>query len=418
MVLSWGYAFSGAIIAHLGIFNSEPINIAFRAVYLGSALYLILGATLHRRSFKFTKFAWIFIMFLIIYLIRMFYDIEYRQLRYGRLSPSYIYIYSIGNNFIPAVAVFLTAKYCSYKDYIKILYWFLLIVNVMLITYVIRAFGFNFDVFMARNALDVDATDKNRAVLGPITYSFTGEVLAVISLFMLLVKDVLKKPPKKALLLFTFALGVLNLLLGASRSPFLGFVFISMLCFFYYLRNSKKTWSFYNKLLGAFIIMTATVLTLLKTVFKNVDFYIFTRLQTMVDKQQSGTGEHRNAQWGDTIEKFLSEPIFGEAFVLRRNDSQFVGVDPHNVFLEVFMSVGIFGAIFFYLAYFGFLTRLYIAFMNNYKTYFIFGILMIASTFAMLTSSSIFLGYKWLPLMCFLLSIPVLDKKVNRSIKH
>jgi len=418
VLMCFGYTLSASTAAHLGVLDAERFNLIFRIIYPAISMFLLIGAFKHRKLIKLNRLSYIFLIFLIVYLIRYFYDVEIRGITVGRQNKLVMHAFSLANTFLPVIAIVFTARFSKFQNYLNLLYWFIVYLNIVLFLFVILNYGFNFQLFIARNSLDLDKTDKTRGVIGPITYSFTGEVLALLSLAKLLVLNNYNSKGMKLVYLFFVFLGVGNLLLGASRGPFVGFVLTSLVVVYYYLKNSPKVKAFYLKLFNWIIGILATIIILLKTLLKDVDFYILSRFATTFEKQQSGTGEHRNIQWNLAWDSFKRAPVFGEAFVVFPSENKFMGVDPHNVFLEVFMATGIFGSTLFFIAFFGLLFKTLLALLNGNKNYFFLSIIMYACVVSMAFSSNIFRGYRWMGLFVFLLIISYRQSEnLNNQIK-
>lgn len=411
VLLCFGYTLSASTASHLGILDAEVFNIVFRAIYPALSIFLVVGGLMYAWEYKMTKLAFVFFLFSFFYWIKFFYEVEFKGLMPGRLSKIYLYAFSIGNTLLPITAIFLTARLTDYKKYLNKLYWFVAFLNVSLITFVLINYGFDFQVFIVRNSLDLDPTDNTRAVLGPITYSFTGEVMALLALTKILI---LKDYNSRWILLvciLTGFIGFINLILGASRGPFVGFVLTSLMVFYYYLRNSRKVASFYIRLANWTFSIIAGIIIAFSTVLKDIEFSIINRLFTTIEKQQSGEGEHRNTQWDYAWGNFLESPVFGDAYLIKE-----IRVDPHNVFLEVFMATGVVGATLFYIAFFGLLIKIVLSIVNKDKYFFFLSIVMQACVFTMAFSSNIFRGYRWMGLLVFLLAIP-LSRKTDTEVE-
>ena len=88
--------------------NSTPINIAFRSLYLAMSLYLIFMSFL-KKDTKIPSMALPLIFFWIIYVARILYDKEIRNI-YTDHTKTEIYSFALGNIFFPMFSTLLYGK--------------------------------------------------------------------------------------------------------------------------------------------------------------------------------------------------------------------------------------------------------------------------------------------------------------------
>lgn len=190
-------------------------------------------------------------------------------------------------------------------------------------------------MFLKRVSI-VGVEDEKALVINTILVSFMGEVLFLFSAFLLLKGWF---PVKKTFIIAALLLGILNLVMGASRGPMLGalagvvFLFYAFLPLYLKIKRSK---------VYTIVFFIIGIVILAQKVDLKENFESFNRIFIFIENRQSivNVKEARDYEWSAAWQQFLENPIFGDKII---NDyDQYY---PHNIYLEVLQSVGIVGAI-------------------------------------------------------------------------
>jgi O-antigen ligase len=197
-------------------------------------------------------------------------------------------------------------------------------------------YGFGVEIFTVRARIGENGVN----IFNPIGVSKEGANLAIFSLFFLLFKKHRLFRRSKIILLLTFMLGLLNLLLGASRGPTASFllVVISMVLYNLYVARKSLRYMFnVSAVMGgiAFVIMQYVI-----PAINNGAFSLAKRVAQATDK---GFGEEVRAyQWRAAWEQIKSSPIWGERMV-----ENYLNHSPHNLYIEIMLATGIVGTLVF-----------------------------------------------------------------------
>ncbi len=332
---------------------------------------MILGISLiFKNRFSINKsFSFLF-LFWLIYIVRLVVDLSIRDVPVFE-SDFYIYFYSILGTFVPMLSVAIAFKYL--KDLIIIDYVILfLVLSCLAILYMIFSSGTYFTLLLAERIWVTGTEDSH--IVNPIVISRDGGLLGVLSYFCITLSNFSRK--KKVYLFFSFCLGILCLLIGASRGPIAGFVFVFLLINLYWLRRRRKNWYFK----ALYYLTIFSVIFLLMFILWKFDFYeeiaIINRFEDFSGSNFSE--EARYLQWQEAFVQISESPILGERIVER-----FGNHSPHNIFIEVLLATGVVGSILFLIAlvasfknfYLEYKSRsLYIVFHFCFLLYIMFGL--------------------------------------------
>jgi O-antigen ligase len=168
------------------------------------------------------------------------------------------------------------------------------------------------------------------AFISPLALSYSSSLIIGIGIYYLAFSSA--TPKERIALYLTIGMSFIPFLLGASRGSVLSLVL--PLTHIFFLKGMLKG---NLKLLLVFIFFGIVILYL-ATVF---DSAVFRRtFNIMRDIQAGGESSLRLQIWEASIAQFQMSPIFGDSVQMR----EFSGY-PHNLFLEVLMSTGIYGFI-------------------------------------------------------------------------
>ncbi|MDP4201573.1 MAG: O-antigen ligase family protein [Bacteroidota bacterium] len=389
LFLTFGYPLSVSIPVLLHL-PSEAINISFRIVYVLLSIYIIVG-TLSIKEKRVISIGGLFILlFWVPYSIRLIYDISFKGIIFN--SPFYVYSFAFGNCLLPSIAIILSGKFINTDQLKRAILIFLILVNIVTLILLIYSSGGLSLESLSQRAMISDSNDDSKSMLNAIIISQTGEFLAVISFAQL----VLNGHGKKILLFSSFLLGIFNLMIGASRGPMLSFAFCAILILFIFFSRIKITYARLAKIAAWFITILIFYFTVISSLFESANITIFVRLMDLYDGGQGASLDDRPLLFKSAWNQFLSSPIIGDQYL-----SIYGNYYPHNIFLEILMSLGLTGAfIFLGVLVFSF-RKASILFKGYNDTVFIPFILLITILLAGMTSGCLFAGvglWTWLSL--------------------
>ncbi|PID68035.1 MAG: hypothetical protein CR968_03595 [Flavobacteriia bacterium] len=256
-------------------------------------------------------------LFFFIYFIRIVYDLYILNIDYTRKPYEYVATY-IASTLIPAISVF-------YLDEKKINWR-----KVLLYTY------FCFCFFASINILFSDFVGNESRSSGitpmwPIGFGQTGTTLIILSIF---VYNLFKKNLYKILVICSSFLGLIIIVMSASKGPLLSLLFALVI----YLFTIGIPNIFKNIL---FIIM---FLALAILAWKTHTVHIVERITQSIQTQDPSTLE-RLEILNQTLINIKTDPLLGHSFLIQT--AQLDSYYPHNLLLEAFMTTGIIGGILF-----------------------------------------------------------------------
>jgi O-antigen ligase len=249
-----------------------------------------------------------------------------------------VYSFYLGNILIPVVAIVLAAKYINLEKLIRCIYLVLLISNILIITIFLDQRNWELAIEILVNRAEIKGTDDSLLV-NPISYGLYGGYLFVLSSTLLVIFKKSISSFLKILLWFSILIGFVNLLISTSRGPFL---FTSLALFILFISSISIKKINVNVLLRTIFISFLVIFIL--NLFTNyisdsdIEIGIFQRFVSTKESLQSGEKEIRNELYQEGLDMFANSPFLGKKFVLDSTQSY-----PHNVFIEILMSLGLFG---------------------------------------------------------------------------
>lgn len=311
-----GYPLVVLIGTSFGIEESQVVTIPFRYTYLFFSLLYIAFNLFYFNNKKYNINFLLFNIFWALYIIRLIYDVYFRDIEANQFSNSNMVLgFAMGVSFLPA----LNSQYISLKAierFYKILFPTLLVISILSIPFAFKSLQENF-----------------RAIggvgLGTISYGHYGASLVIISLFRILKHKIYGK----VLSIAGVIVGFVIMGISASKSPFAS---LAVVLFFYLLsRLSIKRFITIGILLTALLLSFQYYLAFL--VEKGSGFIL--RFQRFFE---SGD-ELRFQLIKEAMHEFIENPFFGNQFVLEKGVG--AGIYPHNLILESFLALGVLGGI-------------------------------------------------------------------------
>lgn len=400
----YGFPLQSAIPFILQI-NSNPINIGIRVSLLLISLFLIVFSAFRRIEKLNIGFVWMMVFWL-LYTIRLIYDLEIKGVHFVEESKFYVYSFAFGACLIPAMAIYLNGKHLNLKTCIKFTFWLLLLSNLSLVYTLLSYHEWSLvQVFLTRASVLIEVDGEKISIVNGITISYYGQLLALVSIFFIKLKIFEGRLAQFFLSAVCF-LGILNLVMGASRGPLL--TFISLLIITYLYTFSQIKFNLVKSIKGFLlvILVLGTVATIFFRNFALEDIQFFSRLQNSYDEHViSNVKEERDYQWESAIAQFVKSPVWGDKFV---ND--FDNSYAHNSILDVLMSLGLLGFFSYIMIYVYLIPKFRYAIhgLKENPSFFFFCILFLAENLAGLTSGGTFAAINFWLLMALLLSYPTL----------
>lgn len=319
-----GYAFVTSLFVPI-VSNVEVVTtlvtVPYRAlILLLSLVVLFLHLTGHRQITYFTK---LYIVFWILLLFRMFYDLEIRDDFFVSDSlRNKLWLYSIGVCFISMISVLLSIRSINFK----MCFWGIYLTTTISMILSLKA---NEALFMN----DIGRLEGNVA-LSSISFGHSGVLGALLSLFCY--KNT-RSFIVKVLCLGIFVLGIFIMLKAGSRGPLVAFVIVILS---YGISRSKNfvtlIWT-----VGLSVLLIYFLQDYILDWIEQVSPVMRKRLELAINEYDSSG---RDIILVDAINEFLDNPILGSQFAFNLNG----GIRySHNIIVDAFMGLGLFGGILF-----------------------------------------------------------------------
>jgi O-antigen ligase len=396
----FGYPLQVACSLLVGV-SPTPINVASRAIYLLVALLILLVTFLRRESRPIATGFLFFLLFWLVYGTRFIYDIEVRQQLLQMGTPSVwtktkLYQFAFGSCFLSPLGIYFGARYISLPRLANFLIWFMAITNILVLVALLKiAQGDLASLLLERFTV----RDKNEdgLVLNPILISHVGEVGVLFCVIGLFYSQRIKV--FRPMLYAGLGVSVLNLLLGASRGPFL----VTFILLFWLFAQTIKV-RFRSLKFWLLTIVKTSAVVLLIAQYVSFDylidnFAIFDRFRYMSEQRSNNEGEARDDSYACAWESFVRSPLVGESYLDCYKDY------PHNIILEVLMSTGLAGGVMFgCMFYFLFLKYRDLGNLLVYERGLLsIQFMVLCIVFSYLTSGAIFIGAPfWMAVALFL----------------
>lgn len=307
-------------------FNTSDGSIFYRFLVVFFSLLVILLQIKKLPKLKLNALT----LFFILYSVRIVYDLSLKGITTSYIETSKIYLFYFGGIILPAIAIsFMNINFNKLNQ---------LIFHISLIQCFFVAYGlyllYGFDILSLLSDrylfTSSEINDGNGSPLNPILVSRSGATL-----FALLFVNILfnKVKLKSIVSLISFILSFSLILLGGSRGPLIACVLILIFSLFYYYKESINKNIIYGFLI--FLLMYFGINYLINNYSESIG--LVTRINDSL-LNSSGFTFGREEHFKSAFNQFLNNPIIGDKIF--DNHSNFY---PHNLFLEAFMALGLFG---------------------------------------------------------------------------
>lgn len=317
-------------------------------------MYLIITRLFNKRPYLTTVLV-VFILFWVIYGMRVIYDIEIRELAFMNYSKYYVYSWAFGCSFIPALAVFFNADLINVRRLSRNLLLILIVANICITSGLLYFSPYSLlGILESRSDLLIEIGGKQINLINSISISFYGELLLLSSIVFLI--TYFKVISKKFIVLICVAypVGIFNLLAGASRGSMLSFIFLLLVIVTFSvvfgLQRLLQKGNLAVSLIRSFVFFTSILILLLFFLIYSIqksNFTILRRMKELSQLQLTGINYDRIYMWKSAWQQFKEHPMMGDSFVNRVGQTY-----SHNIILESLMATGLLGTIpfLFYLA--------------------------------------------------------------------
>lgn len=369
-------------------YDSTPVNILFRAVYLFVSLCLVLFGIFsiikqggHELRLNLPLLA--FLIFWFVYGFRLIYDLEWKEWKLLEYHKYYVYAWAFGSSLIPALAILLNGRFMVAKRLTKRIFWFFLISVFALAGYLVFFSGLAFnelltshyELFLSGKLIDlerlpIELKRSSIVLLNSITLSFYGALMGVMATAWFLFYQCRISIWYTFVLVAALIAAIFLLLVGASRGPLLMFLFLTgaviMVSAGYFsfrftrfiLTTIRKRFgkdqclgdvgfSFTSVLYKWMMLLTGLLMIFTVYRYGRDKISISTdqlamkqRYIQMVEYHNDGNSTIRIDMWKSALHQFRTNPVFGDSFI--NNVGQHYS---HNIFMDVLMSVGVVGSI-------------------------------------------------------------------------
>ena len=397
-LVTFSYPITASIPVLLGV-DSTPINIGLRLIYLSLTCYLILSTAFYKKPRGLAIGGWLLLLFWLMYSIRINYDIHVRGIVFGSFSLFKFYTLFYGSGVLTAIATLLTTRHVNLKKLEKYFYNTIVLSNIATVFMVLRLFkSFNPIVIAARVQFSVELADGSvrENVLNPIIIGYYGELLSLLSVYYLLFEK--RTKIKRIFNFIGIFIGMYVLIIGGSKGPFVSYFLILIFLSFLKLYRSKKTSMFYLKL---FSIPSLIIISFAQFIAPRIPWEkltMFTRMKSWLTNDYSNSLDNRDDKFDFAWQQFLENPFIGSRYLDQFNSY------PHNIFLEVFMALGVIGGLILVAIISNVLFRIFLDSIGN-GNYIFFSILVLAQILFGMTSGSLFISYPLWILIALYVSI-------------
>jgi hypothetical protein len=317
------YPLGAAIAQALGIQNT-PISIATRIVIASLSIILIVKFVSKNRTNYNNKIIILTLFFWFCYFLRIYYD-TIVNLTPMFFEPYEYWIWGIGGSFIPMLGLALViGEERNGFLHFRTLYYMFLVSGVS----VALTASTTVDTVYGQD----NSGRLNLVALNPISLGNVGASLFLMSFWILF----LWKRPRKLLSNVLYAgsglLGAFLMLASNSRGPLMGLA-LALVFAFVAMNSSRKFWIVLVTIIAAAAFVPAAIL-----IDQTFNTGIYERLIAQ-DQFEDGNVLGRYDRYTLAMKSFTDQPFLGTGLEIPE-----IGGYPHNVVIESFIAVGLFGA--------------------------------------------------------------------------
>ncbi len=380
-LLTFGYLFPYMLAKPLHLHN-EYFTIPFRFIMLIFSVFLI--ADNRQNLKKNISIQLFFTLFWCFYVVKVCFSYRYYPFVESDIIPKEkdVYLRVFGLIYLPSMAL-LSIDYnkINFAKLINYIFLFLTLVLGISLVY------------------ELIVVKKYFASSGIFSVYYISSSHYALSLLLIAIYRLQypKLYQRKWLSYLAIILAIIVIIFSSSRSPVFALGFIGLLFLIW-----KGNWRFWLLSCISFLLF-ALVLYLVKDYSSEYSF-VYRTYQAIFEGNASGRGYYMNKG----IAYFLKNPLLGNRFLLED------GTYPHNIFLEIAMSMGVLGLILFFLwikPLLQFQTK-YLVFWQEKNLFLLFFVQYFALS---LTSCNLFSNIEFWYFSCIFVSLIVLENEKIKS---
>lgn len=292
--------------------DEEYYTDVYRVISLLPSLLIIFSHFQKKIKIE-SKFIFLFFTF---YFFRMCYDFYVLEIDYDK-NPYEYFATFFGVVAVPTISVaYIDFEKINWKKilyYIYILLFLVAIVNIGCV---------NFSLSSERSSGITN--------MWPMGFGQIGVTLSILSLF---IYERLKNKYTKMTLVVGFFLGIIILVMSASKGPLVSLVI--MLLLYFVLKGFPQI---FKHILFLLITLGGILYICIMP-----ELHLFTRLSDALNLDLSTLGRVDVLKF--TLQNIKEHFFFGNSFLIHTEETPLVY--PHNLFLEAFFSLGVFGGFLF-----------------------------------------------------------------------
>jgi hypothetical protein len=315
-------AFFYPIIALYNQFTNQGTNIVslfYRSSTFIISFVIIFREGILKKNRPIPAAIGLLIIFWIYYLIKLIYDLFILGLvQNPLLSPSYYLLQTIGIGFINMLSFYFIGKKIDYFLLSRFLFILLVIINVLILTSFLNSYGLDITAY-ASMRLGIKSEETNIEYMNPITIGSYSSFLLILIFY---------KKGFKLIYLFFIVIALFNLLVSASKGPLVSLIAVILLHFI------AKMYRVNVKFIVHLIVAIFVFLLIYNSGIIN-DFYIFERIFNI---DQNASSIYRISFLKSALNQIQENVLFGTHYYVLSDNSS-----PHNIFIDIILSTGLFG---------------------------------------------------------------------------
>ena len=305
-----------------------PVNISKSVVLLLSSYCFIRTYYLSKHKFETSGIDILILLYSIMLLVRLFVDFVVKGQTFHVYSNTVtVFVFALGIIYIPLYAIRKTKLVLDTHKLTLGLYWVLLVCMILSAR--------NISSGMAEE-VSGGRFDANEGLFS-ILYGHLGVSLVFTSLCLKFTH--LKHKIRIIMTIVGVFVGALSLIYSGSRGPFLALLVALLLYLSLFVKNKGE--SYLLVIVFFFLIINiGPLIEILNDFLQSNGINSFYRVYLTVAEGGEG-GSGREDLWSVAIHDMMESPFWGEALLFKN------GSYVHNIFIEQFRALGLFGGMFF-----------------------------------------------------------------------
>lgn len=298
---------------------SQLITVPYRGFSLFLSLLVII---LNLKSrVKLTYPVFVFFLFWIVVLIRMFYDLEIRTDFFVLQSDkSKVWLMAIAGCFVPMFSLFKSIKIIDFDYCFNLLYRGCIIILIP-------------SILFSLGELEANTRDTGNIALDSISFASIGITLSLLCIYKFTNTNWRKNKIKLLLNIILFIMGLYLALISASRGPVLGLLIIMI---FYYAVYKRKGLIFLSIISSVLFFLSGFIINSIGFI---APFMALRLIEGISGDGMSVLARQESYIW--FIDAISENPFFGSQFA-RLGYGDYPGY-AHSIILDILLGFGLVG---------------------------------------------------------------------------